>query len=1051
MSQSLSLDTTGCVKALFFFLVMVFPAMAGMTLEEALKALGHEEASVRDEASLVLEKGGWETMSLLENLETDDPEVLFRVNSIREVILLGLHDEGSAELRAAILLSLERPPAAGMVTLREFEDELKVLPGVLAGLHSQIVTSDRKPEVLEPLKRYVEIHLRSWLREAGRDFAVFEPTHLSAETCATLFNFLDAKSLKESSPIYLKWLEVHPALPDFLNKDGIMIELSRLRENGDILRALSRLDALNDSTFFDRRGKNLASWIKLEPFFDEPPSPEISRVLLMIHFDLKRPGDCLPFYRILLKRYPEFSQELGERLSCLEVVRLREDGDFYQAYDFLQRVPDAASFRDREVAKLAEWARAHRDQLERGLPEIAEGGEGVALGFLSSLVKIQSNMSFLESEKEAREMSELLGRSQEGKAWRGIIEERGGAFLKVYLLLEEERLWIVLQGREKGQNYDLEPEVGRFLMARPELEKQLPVQEMNVQVLAVILGGVLWDLEIEQLKFAARIASEWELVHPGLLDREGSAPFDKLLTYRKWFAGDRGGALGILSKSKIPDYEKSWLLQVCLGEGVVADLDQLLTQTPLTTSLIFHVFRKLIDGDDVSDGAIRNAFALVQWNCRSGDDPGKAAPFPSMVTKHAFRAWLAGEDERAFEYMEMIFWAYGRKTEWRHRLFPLWCHALGRTEEVLRKLRANANSVCVPEFKMAHLLYAAGRFEEALRYGEAIKDTPLLRDLLIAVEDWKSLGEPDVLTDDYRREVRVAWSYLFQNDPSQPKPAFDKKGNEYRDLVAMMKGSYPEITARPPVSTLTALQNLQKPMIGNLCDPRKVEFRTLDAFVEVQKRWLAGEEKEARSLLEECFSRMILDEDLGGTGVRVEYFENAGRGNHSARFTLGTPELCLYAALELKLPSDLAGDVVRSLARFPTSSDGSLIASRYFQSVGDDEQALLEVHFSFFQVEVNSLRFATSRVALYHYLQAMIAANREDFEQVFQSVTAFLKHAPHQNDHLVLILKALPEEQRKEVLDLVTSFWEAAVEAQPDVAGFQVAQGVWSKRAGEFR
>jgi len=46
--------------------------------------------AVRKEASLVLERGGWKSMTLFREIKTDDPEVLVRVKVIGEVISLGI-------------------------------------------------------------------------------------------------------------------------------------------------------------------------------------------------------------------------------------------------------------------------------------------------------------------------------------------------------------------------------------------------------------------------------------------------------------------------------------------------------------------------------------------------------------------------------------------------------------------------------------------------------------------------------------------------------------------------------------------------------------------------------------------------------------------------------------------------------------------------------------------------------------------------------------------------------------------------------------------------
>jgi len=1023
-----------------------------MNLPGALSSLGHEEFRIRNEASIKLEKGGWESMALFDELKTEDPEILTRVNKIREVISLGLHENGSPELRAALLNLSALAPAKSVALIARHEEELRECPLVLAGLHSRILKLDWKPKELAHLRKAVEKELRWVFRKLEKDYSRFDPTHYSAETCAFLFDNLNEFRLEESNPIYLKWLAVHPTLPDYFRGKGILLELRRLQEGGEIQTALKRLASLEDQSFFIQQGKLLADWIKLEPYLETVPSLQVCLVLLNIHFRSNEPESSLPAYRIFLKAHPEISEHLGKRLTILEVLRLRLGGHFYETYSLLEKISEPSTFRRREIENLAIWARSNRDQLKSGFPPISARSERMARVFFSHFVRIHPNDTFLESEREAREVSRILKRTTNKEEWREMIKPGRSRFLSVYLLLEEKRLWPELTRPVEHQTFDLEPEVGRFLMEREELLKEMPIRDIEVDRLQVILGGLLWDLKIDQLKFALRMGKQWEKIYPDVLRRKGSEPFEKLGSYRKWISGDHGGAIEILSKSEMENFEKGWLLDHFLRKEIVPSIGELLEQSPLTTSAIHSAFRKLVEPDGASDAAVRNAFQLLAWNLKSGDAPEENSPSLSDVSTHALRAWMAGNDEQAYDYMEMVFWNYGLKADSTNRRFPLWSVVLGRADDAIAKILANKDSIRDPEVKLAYLLYASGKFQEALKYRGVLQETPLLRDLLIAVEDWEALASLSLPDErERRKEVRIAWCHVLRGDSKIPKPTFHNEGNEYRDLMTMLSGDSPPVPSQPPLPPLTLLKNLKDPQIGSLKFPRKKEFSVLDTFVEIRRLWLSGEQEKARNLSKSCFSRLVLDE--GCEGSRVRFFEQTEKGSRSAKMGLGASEMALFAARELELPRTLVGPVVGALAQLPTpsSSDCSSLASRYFQWAGDEEQARRELHFSLMGIEVESLKYPMSRLAMLFFLQAVDAVNRRDFAQVEKSMKELVKHAPHQNNQFISIIRSLQGEQSDLAAGLVSDFWREQIKKNSEEEGFQKAQEKWLKRSKELR
>lgn len=1032
--------------------ILLTGLLSARSWHEVASLLGHPESSKRTKAREVLLQGGWEALLELKNFKSDHPATLSRVREIRKLIELGLDLEGSPEVRKVVLEIIKVAPQKSMELVRRHADDLARCPRLLAGLHSFAIRNPWAQEKMEDLVSLLEMRLRLSFRQAGHPFELLEIRRYHPRTLAIFFQRIgeDEALMRMADQTYRDWLKKAPEISGFHTKDSVMIELRRLRERGEVEKALKELAQIEERAFFEEHQRWLRSWVKIEPYLvNLPEDVALCRALLAVHLDSREPDRLVPAYRAFRNRHPKLSRQLGGGLERLEALRLRQEGGFYESYAFLQGVPEGRQWKVVEIRRLAKWARENIDQLNQGLPGIKREGAKQATILLEALASTDPNESPIEARKKVDRFLALLAKSKQSEEWRKLIFTSTAYFLRVVLSLEDGSFSGHLKELNEGDARLMVATLARLLKKEPAALAKLEASKLDLRMMRLVLAGFLSEPNIEDLERARGLADRWRKMQPEVLDAEGDAKLDQLRFYLRWKERDLISAYDLLLQSKMPDYQKGALIAFTLRGNGALTVEELSKAAELNNEVISKAIEKSLGDEPLTPSTTLNAVNLGIARRHSLADRDAGASHRLTIVSgslgrlrtRAFKLALIGKRDQAFFLLKAAF-LFNRNGEDRsYPAFAAWSYLSDQSSRVIHETTMNHEKVPMYDArKMMRLMFAAEEFSAMRPNVGAMEGSVIYRDFLVATGAWEVLASSDLPPAIIDPARRIAWSRALAGD----RESANEKTFGDSDLETLRRGQVAKLTAGSSLG-IADFEHLRSPQPGGLWNPWQKEVRILDLWCEVHKQLQAGNTRDAGQLLKDGFARLVLDPKLAAEKVTLIFEWNQEESRRQREFTVSNLGLALFLTNEFDLPSPMASRVVWGLSQMGAGVGEDLYrpAAHYFWSQGEPERALRLLRLSLFSNHKWPVDHGWSKVAMLYLLRAECALETAKRENLHLTLSSLVKHAPHRPDEIGGLLDRLQPWRRKTVEQTVMAWWAKEIEDHPGDRQISLLRDKW--------
>jgi len=801
------------IMKLIIISVILCMSASAMTLEEAGLVLASSGESKKVEsAEKVVKKSGWDALPILNQLMySGEATVEKRARKLRQWIIFGFSEFQPKEFRERIQTYPSLDIEGKMKLVGEVQKFKPPQPVLMAYLHSRIFQNAEGRDKWEGLKKYSTRAFISVISMECPGVQVFDPRLLHVQTRALLFNqwAKEAKddkrsneSLKYGSQSYSEWRKLDQSICRYLDGAGVMFEVEFLHQNKREKDALVWLMELENSRAQRQLRREIRGWMNHGSQFPlDALNDKEALGYLMVVFNENKINQTTEDYRKLRKLHPKLSSQLPPRLRILEVLSQLDLGNFYQAFNYAMETRRDSSFRETGLKEVAKWAAKHPERLTLGLPDISELNDAQRRQlhyFINWMAPMESRDSEKERPVSIALFNQLELRSTQKGQWLSLAAEMCRPLLYLYTMAERKQLDDAVVYLTKKPIY-AQILLGEVLLSKPSVYKQVKVENHSLKMLQTMISGC-WDkadLSYQELCQAEPIAMEWENLRPNLLKKQEGVNMDPLLALRSWNQGFQDKAIQILMNSKrISPYQKASLIAGFLSEKGSVDLDNLFSREKVSTQVLAQTIIRIEDDRRYLSQSLERAVKLSAM-LRSRPDYQLGSGFSMYESrKIAYALWLRGEVDLAYRLLEESFWGCLDLEERRLGLFPGVAVVLGRGDEALAKARAMPHKDERYAIKLAYLLNAMGKIDEAFQSASTFPDSKIYERLCIATENWKAALEAAASKakalkwgDRERVDTLRSWYAYMDGDIKKSRTYFRASGEKSQWMSVLLGDS----------------------------------------------------------------------------------------------------------------------------------------------------------------------------------------------------------------------------------------------------------------------
>jgi hypothetical protein len=537
---------------------------------------------------------------------------------------------------------------------------------------------------------------------------------------------------------YKAWREINPDIRFHLLGRQVELEITLLRQQNNSVILLEYLPEIQDT----EARLNAARLIRGLIMADQKLSLDsLSAKASIGHLLILASGsESTEWYEKHLARHPDIAASFPTELARLKVKHLINQRKFSEAILLFLAPQDEQWSSERNV----DWnllrdigASLGTDPaaLPDGFPEISQNSRLPIMGRIldSWYTTSRENGKSTDFEKKI-ECFDLWAKNSE---WLEAAHRHGALNLFQHLMIRRGKFTEMLILHEADRNQVAIINLGRIIVASPEVAAQVPAGKCSVETLRFLLHGAIsdygsaWRDPKPQPSFD--LAEAWQKIHPSVLEKGSFATQPLYHAAIGWKAGRQAEAAATLlatTKPIITEYNGQThsnpnpiashaiaLLADLLATSPDADFNTLLPADTTTRETLITILKRFAERKDQTPAEIRMGLAISALMRSRFDQDGPQFAIDAYEARRiALDAWVGGDEKLVGDILITSYLSNPDKEE-KFDGATAWTLALlGRAEEAMEKLEAAKASMPAPVHltKRARLLHVTGKTAEAM-------------------------------------------------------------------------------------------------------------------------------------------------------------------------------------------------------------------------------------------------------------------------------------------------------------------------------------------------